>query len=64
MTRKEFDDVMYEALFKMGDDSFKSNDPAWDKEYEQMKFLGLPSFEKLCKVMSNYWDKSQKAGNN
>ena len=64
MTRKEFDDVMYESLLIMGDDTYKSNDSAWDKEYEQMKFLDIPSFKKLCKVRVNYWDKSQKAGTN
>ena len=53
MTRKEFDDVMYESLLIMGDDTYKSNDSAWDKEYEQMKFLDIPSFKKLCKVMVN-----------
>ena len=64
MTRREFDDVMYESLLVMGDDTYESNDPAWDEEYEAMKFLEIPSFKKLCKVMVNYWDKSKKAGNN
>ena len=64
MTRKEFDDVMYESLLVMGDDTYESNDPAWDEEYEAMKFLEIPSFKKLFKVMVIYWDKSKKAGNN
>ncbi len=51
MTRKEFDQIIYETLVAMGDqdDAMQVKiDPEWDKAYEEMKHLTPDQLRMLC----------------
>ena len=57
MTREEFDEIMFRTLVAMGDPTYVSNDPSWDKEYEKMKLLNADAFSDLCKAGANRYKK-------
>ena len=51
MTRKEFDQIVYETLVAMGDqdDAMQvKTDPEWDVEFEGLKHLSVEDFMELC----------------
>jgi hypothetical protein len=56
MTRKEFDQIIYETLVAMGDqdDAMQVKiDPEWDKDYEEMKHLTPDQLRMLCEAGIN-----------
>ena len=60
MTREEFDKILFRTLVAIGDATYSSNDPAWDKEYDKMKRLPTKTFSDLCGVAVYMYNRSNQ----
>ena len=60
MTRDEFDKIMFRTLVAIGDPTYLSNDPAWDKEYNKMKKLPAKAFSDLCGASAHMYNRSNQ----
>ena len=67
MTRKEFDQILYQTLLQMGDmeEAMKDDPEEFTDSYEQMKHLSVEQFKTICsKGIYNYRKDKKSSGLN